>query len=116
MTHTPSKIDRRDFLRAGAIGSAGLLIGFRFADAEASDLVSHSSLADLAASGYLRIGTDGIVTIYADHVELGQGVHTALPMIVAEELDADWAHVRIERMSDDPSSWPRQIMTVGSRS
>ncbi len=112
---TPRTIDRREFLTVGATVGAGLLIGFRVADAESMSLVD-SAAADLAPNGYLRIGTDGIITLYADHVELGQGVMTALPMIVAEELDADWNLVRIERMSDNPSAWPRRVMTVGSQS
>src|SRR5205085_778900 len=71
--------------------------------------------ADFAPNAYLRIARDGSVTLFADHVELGQGVMTALPMIVADELDADWQRVKIERMAPDPSAWPRRIMTVGTR-
>ncbi len=112
---TPRTIDRREFLAVGATVGAGLLIGFRVADAE-SISATNTPAADLAPNGYLRVGTDGIITLYADHVELGQGVMTALPMIVAEELDADWNLVRIERMSDNPSAWPRRVMTVGSQS
>jgi isoquinoline 1-oxidoreductase beta subunit len=112
---TPRTIDRREFLAVGATVGAGLLIGFRFAEAQSTP-TSDTAAADLAPNGYLRIGTDGIITLYADHVELGQGVMTALPMIVAEELDADWNLVRIERMSDNPSAWPRRVMTVGSQS
>ena len=103
---------RREFLKSSAVIGTGLLIGFRLADARELD----AAPADFAPNAYLRIDTDGIVTIFADHVELGQGVTTALPMIVAEELHADWAKVRIERMPDDPSAWPRRIMTVGSQS
>lgn len=111
---TPRTLDRREFLIVGGTVGAGLLIGFRVLDAESP--VAIDAPADFAPSGYLRVGSDGVITLYADHVELGQGVMTALPMIVAEELDADWSTVRIERMPDDPSAWPRRIMTVGSQS
>src|SRR6185436_16620185 len=101
-------IDRREFLRSTGLVGAGLVIGFRLADAQEGESVA----ADFAPNAYLRIGTDGVVTLFADHVELGQGIMTALPMIVAEELEADWAKVRIERMPPDPTTWPRSIMTV----
>ncbi|HET7373798.1 MAG TPA: molybdopterin cofactor-binding domain-containing protein, partial [Gemmatimonadaceae bacterium] len=110
-----STISRRDFVKTGALASAGLLIGFRLSDARELDGLA-TAAADFTPNAYLKIGTDGTVTLFADHVELGQGVMTALPMIVAEELDADWSKVRIERMPDDPSTWPRAIMTVGSQS
>ena len=106
-------VGRREFLKATGVAGAGLLIGFRFASAE--ELDAAAAAADFTPNAYLRVGTDGIVTLFADHVELGQGSGTSLPMIVAEELDADWSKVRIERMPDDPSGWPRSIMTVGSQ-
>src|SRR5512143_1123587 len=116
-TMTTKEIGRREFIKVGATAGAGLLVGFRLL--AAAETVAQSGVAtagDLSPNAYLRIGTDGAVTLFADHVELGQGVMTALPMIVAEELDADWKMVRVERMSDDPSAWPRPIMTVGSQS
>jgi isoquinoline 1-oxidoreductase beta subunit len=111
-------IDRREFLRSGAVAGAGLLIGFRLLDSQELEgaVLAANGAADFAPNGYLRIATDNTVTLFTDHVELGQGVMTALPMIVAEELDADWSTVRIERMPPDPSAWPRSIMTVGSQS
>jgi isoquinoline 1-oxidoreductase beta subunit len=112
---TPTTLGRRDFIKTGAIAGAGLFIGFRLTDARgAPDAIA--AAADFAPNAYLKIGTDGVVTLFADHVELGQGVMTSLPMIVAEELDADWSAVKIERMPADPSAWPRTIMTVGSQS
>lgn len=121
---TTPPMDRRVFLKSGVIAGTGLLIGIRYADAgtatgAAADVFTANTLdnaAEFSPNGYLRIGTDGIVTLYADHVELGQGIMTALPMIVAEELSADWSMVRIERMPPNPSAWPRRVMTVGSQS
>ena len=114
MTYTT--IGRRDFIKSGAIAGAGLFIGFRLAGARETEAIISSAAGEFAPNAYLKIGADGIVTLFADHVELGQGVMTSLPMIVADELDADWSTVKIERMPDDPSAWPRSIMTVGSQS
>ncbi len=61
-----ARIDRRDFLKASGFAIAGLLIGFRVADAETVEAI----VADFAPNAYLRIGTDGVVTLFADHVEL----------------------------------------------
>lgn len=114
---TTKEIGRREFIKVGATAGAGLLIGFRLLDAaESNGLPGIAGADDFSPNAYLRIGTDGAITLFADHVELGQGVMTALPMIVADELDADWTMVRVQRMSDDPSAWPRSIMTVGSQS
>ena len=55
-----------------------------------------------APNAFLRIGSDDIVTVIVNHSELGQGVYTALPMLVAEELDADWSKVRIAAAPVDP--------------
>ena len=107
---TPRTFERREFLTVGATVGAGLLM--RLAEAESTSFTDGAA-ADLAPNGYLRIGRDGIITLDADHVELGQGVMAALPMIVVEELDADWNLVRIERMSDNPSAWARRVMNVG---
>jgi isoquinoline 1-oxidoreductase beta subunit len=112
---TTRTFDRREFLGISGTVGAGLLIGFRVLDAETLGAVD-ARAADFSPNAYLRVGSDGIITLFADHVELGQGVTTALPMIVAEELDADWSMVRVERMPADPSAWPRRIQTVGSQS
>src|SRR6266702_1832532 len=89
----PSKVSRREFLETTAAAGAGLVIGFhlppggRFAAAAA---------APFAPNAWLRISPDNSVLIVVDRSEMGQGVTTALPMLVAEELDADWTKVKIE--------------------
>lgn len=114
MTHT--LLGRREFLKTGGIAGAGLLIGFRLSPAEARELLTERAANEFAPNAWIHVGADNVVTLFADHVELGQGAHTALPMILADEMGADWTQVRVTRMPDDPSAWPRRIMTVGSQS
>jgi len=81
-------IGRRSFLK----GSAGL--AFAFALVEAGDVIGQGAPARLNA--YIAIGTDGTIRIAAPAPEMGQATNTALPLIIAEELDADWAKVVVE--------------------
>ncbi|MBN9496823.1 MAG: xanthine dehydrogenase family protein molybdopterin-binding subunit [Alphaproteobacteria bacterium] len=81
-------IGRRGFLK----GSAGL--AFAFALIEAGDVMGQGAPARLNA--YISIGTDGTIRIAAPAPEMGQATNTALPLIIAEELDADWAKVVVE--------------------
>src|SRR3954470_12638469 len=86
-----SPISRREFVGAGIGAAAGLLIGFY--------LPHKSSSAGEAFSpnAYLRITPDNKVTIVVARSEMGQGVRTALPMILAEELEAEWKQIEIEQ-------------------
>lgn len=96
-TVIPAPPSRRQFLAgAGAltflIGGNGLIAVARAATVEKSAL---------APNAWLRIAADNIVTIVFPSTEMGQGSSTALPLILAEELDADWARVRIEQLDRD---------------
>jgi isoquinoline 1-oxidoreductase beta subunit len=86
-------LTRRGFLKVGALGGAGLVILFRIplADSEAE------AAAVLEPNAWLRVDPDGRVTVWIGRTEMGQGVRTALPMIVAEELEADWQDVGFEQ-------------------
>ena len=95
---------RREFLQAGAVASTGLVIAFvipgarRFAFAQATEGPS-----DIAPNAFLRIARDGVVTVLLSHSEMGQGVWTALPMLVAEELDVDASGIRVEHAPAAPA-------------
>ncbi|HEX3123388.1 MAG TPA: molybdopterin cofactor-binding domain-containing protein, partial [Rhodanobacteraceae bacterium] len=93
---------RRAFLKASAALSAGLVvafslpIGMRRAFAQAA-----KPPAAVAPNAFVRIAPDNSVTILLKHSEMGQGVWTSLPMVLAEELDCDWSHVRVEHAPAD---------------
>ncbi|HJV94830.1 MAG TPA: molybdopterin cofactor-binding domain-containing protein, partial [Albitalea sp.] len=84
---------RRDFLKVTALAGGGMAIGFVlpgvFAEADAK-------AAPFAPNQWIRITPDNWVTIVVDKSEMGQGVYTSMPMLVAEELDADWSKLRME--------------------
>lgn len=87
-------VSRRDFLKTGAAAGGGLLIGIYLP--LGNRLAAQGSSGPFAPNAFIRIGPDDSVTVIVNHSEMGQGVYTALPMLVAEELDADWSKVRVE--------------------
>jgi isoquinoline 1-oxidoreductase subunit beta len=93
MTNTVNvQASRRDVLKAGG----ALTIAFWLPGAEANAPSAPPKSAGLAPNAFVRIDADGTVTVLAKHVEMGQGAYTGLATLVAEELDADWAQVRVE--------------------
>jgi isoquinoline 1-oxidoreductase beta subunit len=103
---------RRAFLRAGVAVGGGLLLGFSLPRAVSARTDSPSSESTLNA--FVQISNDGIVTIISKNPEIGQGIKTMLPMLIAEELDVDWGDVRIEQALNDPAKYGRQF-AGGSR-
>lgn len=95
-------IERREFLKLSVAASGGLLIGFqlpgiaRLADAE------ESVAKTFMPNAFVRIGTDERITVIVNHSEMGQGVYTSLPMLLADELDADWNKIGFEPAPVDP--------------
>ena len=100
-------ISRRIVLKGAAVGGAFVLLFSLPARAESRG-TERGRL-----SAFVRIGPDGIVTIAASNPEIGQGVNTMLPMLIAEELDVDWTDVRVEPTDSDPARYGRQF-TGGS--
>ena len=105
-------LDRRDFVRLGALAGAGLVIGIRLPVADAR---TRRLAAPLKPNAFLRVDPDGAVTIWVGRSDMGQGVRTSLPMIVADELDADWTRVTVQQADAHPTDYGR-MMTVGSTS
>jgi isoquinoline 1-oxidoreductase beta subunit len=91
-------LDRREFLRASAAVGGGLLISLYVPELDLARAQSPPGAAGkvFAPNAFVRIGTDDIVTVISNHSEMGQGVYTSLPMLLNEELEADWSKVRVE--------------------
>ena len=103
-----TNVTRREFVET----SAGLVISFylparRGAAPNALD-------TDFAPNAWLRIGADDVVTLTVDKSEMGQGSQTGLAMILAEELETDWAKVRVGPVPENPAGWSRRMSTGGS--
>jgi isoquinoline 1-oxidoreductase beta subunit len=109
MNREPGRaLSRREFVRVGAAAGGGLVVAFAWPAAAAGSGAPHPleagtrSPAEVGAlpfepNAFLRIGADGSVVLVAPRPEMGQGVRTALPMLVAEELEVEWEAVRIEQ-------------------
>lgn len=106
----PTRIGRRSFLRVSAIGGGGFLLAL-YAD-PISTVLAQGGLKSLppaptspnavfVATAFIRVAADGSVTIMSKNPEVGQGIKTALPMIIAEELDVDWKDVKIQQADLD---------------
>ncbi len=88
-------MQRREFVRVvGAVGG-GLTLAVML-DGCRAEPAPGGSAGSFVPDAWIRIAPDGVVTVIVDRAEMGQGVSTALPMLVAEELDADWSKVRYE--------------------
>lgn len=86
-------INRRDFIKYTGLTTTGLVFGFYLSSTE--KLIAQSSKTPFSPNIWLQIDKDGIVTITMHRSEMGQKIWTALPMIVAEELEADWSKIKV---------------------
>lgn len=104
-----TRLARRDFLRLTGLAGGGLMLQFSVGDVRADAHAQASAgNARFAPNAYLQISTSGIL-IYATQPEAGQGVKTALPMIIAEELDAAWEDVEVRLSGVDAAAFGRQF-------
>jgi isoquinoline 1-oxidoreductase beta subunit len=126
MTGKPT-IERRDFLRVTAAAGGGLLISICLPSCQTSPPTPTATATaearptldgpdQFSPAAYVRLGTDGSVTITVHRSEMGQSIRTSLAMILAEELDADWDNVRIEQADADTQHIYGDQHTGGSRS
>lgn len=114
---TTIKTNRRDFLKIAATATGGLLIGFGWSSCDTPKVQVLSTEEVLAKAhnfnSFLSISPDGDIVIYSPNPELGQNIITSFPMIVADELDADWKKVRVLQAPLDNQRFERQL-TGGS--
>jgi len=107
-----TNFSRRNFLKTSVLASGGLLIGFNFLQAckpEAKMPVDIASLNFNDFNAFIKISDDGYVTLFSPNPEIGQGVKTAMPMIIAEELDVDWSKVNVVQGALDTKNFTRQV-------
>uniref|UniRef100_UPI0025889A83 xanthine dehydrogenase family protein molybdopterin-binding subunit n=1 Tax=Algoriphagus sp. TaxID=1872435 RepID=UPI0025889A83 len=114
---TVTKASRRDFLKIAGTTAGGLFIGFNWfsCDSPKVEVLSNEEILAQAKSfnSYLSISPTGDVVIYSPNPELGQNIKTSFPMVVAEELEADWEKVRVVQANLDTEKFDRQL-TGGS--
>jgi isoquinoline 1-oxidoreductase beta subunit len=95
------KVNRREFLATSALVGGGLILGFYLPGAD-SAFAAKPPAAPFKPNAFVRVGSDGTVTFIVNHSEMGQGVYTSLPMLIAEELECDWRKIRVEAAPVDP--------------
>jgi isoquinoline 1-oxidoreductase beta subunit len=99
MTHQKTSIDRRSFLKSSALTGGGLMISFTWLSSFGfADKISSPDLPGewIEINGYIKITPDNIIKILNPNPEFGQNVMTSLPMMIAEELEADWQKIVVE--------------------
>jgi len=109
---------RRSFLQGSAAASGVVLLGFYLPGVLQAAVEEPGKAAGFRPNAFIHIGKDNVVTVVVGSAEMGQGVLTSLPQIVAEELDADWSKVRWEQ-SPAQTDYNRpglQIMITGGSS
>src|SRR6266542_245320 len=93
---TRTGVTRRAFLQTASVAAAALIIGFHLPAGPRLRAAPPAPADPFAPNAWLRIGPDDSVLVMVDRSEMGQGVATSLPMLLAEELEADWSKIRIE--------------------
>jgi isoquinoline 1-oxidoreductase beta subunit len=108
-TRQTDGVSRRQFLRASALAGGGILLTSYLEPLSAAGSRLPFAPSDASLNAFIRITPDGIVTIVSKNPEVGQGIKTALPMLVAEELDVDWKNVRVEQAPLDTKRFTQQF-------
>ena len=115
MTKVKTSLGRRSFIKSVSLAGGGLIIGFNWLACKGptedggEELAMQMPKEWFELNGYLKIGENGIVTIYSPNPEIGQNVKTSMPMIVAEELDVDWNNVIVEQAPLNTEIFTRQL-------
>lgn len=110
---TMMKTNRRGFIKLGLSAGGGLMLGFNWSSAVASIDNFSAAATHVDFNSYLAISPEDVITIFSPNPELGQNIKTSFPMVVAEELDADWKKVKVVQAPLDTKKYDRQL-TGGS--
>jgi len=89
-------VGRREFIKTGAAIGGGLLVSLYSPVTGGPNSLSAAEEKGFALNAFVRIGTDESVTVISAHSEMGQGIYTSLPMLLNEELEANWSNIRVE--------------------
>lgn len=111
-TKSSLQVDRKTFIRVSALAGVGIVFGANFFQSCQSKQEKPIDLATLDYhdfNAFIKISDKGMVTIYSPNPEIGQGVKTSMPMIIAEELEVPWEHVLVEQADLDTSNFKRQV-------
>jgi isoquinoline 1-oxidoreductase subunit beta len=108
MKITYRSVSRREFLLSSSAITVGVAFGVPFTAHEAK-----AQAAGFSPNAWMVVGRDGMVTIYSPAAEMGQGVMTAMPLLVAEEMDLDWNRVRVEQAPFNPSRFGNAMFGGG---
>ena len=103
---------RRNFLKTSVLASGGMLIGFNFLNACRPNAIVPIDISKLNFNdfnAFIKISQEGYVTIFSPNPEIGQGVKTSMPMIIAEDLDVPWEKVSVSQGLYDPVNYQRQV-------
>jgi isoquinoline 1-oxidoreductase beta subunit len=105
---TDTGLDRRSFLKLTGLSGAGLALAATAPVTLSAQEGDTNPAQEVELNAFVEISTDGTITIYSANAEMGQGIKTALPMIIAEELGARWEDVEVIQSSVDESRFGRQ--------
>lgn len=108
----PNSVSRRSFLKTSALASGGMLIGFNLFQSCKPEVVPPVDIAQLNFNdfnAFIKIADNGMVTIFSPNPEIGQGVKTSMPMLIAEELDVAWKNVHVVQGALDTKNFTRQV-------
>jgi isoquinoline 1-oxidoreductase beta subunit len=100
-------LNRRSFIKVSALAGGGMLVAFHLDPAEL--FAQGFTAGAMQANAFVKIAADGAVTIINKNPEIGQGVMNMLPMLIAEELDVDWARVKVEQADADQEKYGLQL-------
>lgn len=111
--HDRSALNRRSFLKFSSIGTGAIVLACTVPGGRSSELLAQEAPENLVASAelnaFISVSSDGRITIYSANAEMGQGIKTALPMVIAEEMGARWEDVEVLQAPVDEAVYGRQF-------